>query len=91
MLDNPARWGGMPIDVILPVFVGWGIFMLLDMPILGIPISITFGWFYSKVKNAGLLRMVLRVMYWYLPYEISVIRGVSGHMRKLHMRGKKND
>ena len=87
-LDNPPRWGGIPADIMVSSLGIWFIFMLADMPFWGLLVSPVVTWIYSKIKSRTLMRRAMRVAYWYLPDEVSLIPGVPCHIRKLKYREK---
>jgi len=93
-LDEPGRsFFGIQDDDLI---VAGGVFFVMlgsfDMPFWGMLAGVVSGYVYSAIKSKVFLRKVIRALYWYLPQEISLIRGgIPGHMRRLYLRKKRSD
>lgn len=88
-LDNPIRCLGIPIDTLVVFMVIWSAFFLLELPIWGMVTGVVGANIFSRFRNKSILKRLARFFYWYLPCEVSFIRGVQGHQRKLNMEYKK--
>ena len=94
-LDESGRsFFGLQDDVLV---VGAGIWLLLmgffDMPFWGLLTGVVVAYIYSRIRSKTFVRWIMRMWHWYLPCEISLIRGgVPSHMRRLYLRKRiKND
>ncbi|MEQ9115678.1 MAG: type IV conjugative transfer system protein TraL [Rickettsiales bacterium] len=82
-LDRPTRLLGIPFDLVMMGLCTYYLFVLCDSGVLGIPVAIIVGNIYSRFRSRTLLRNFQRIIYWYLPYELSRGSSVPGHIRRI--------
>ena len=82
-LDNSVRCLGIPFDIAVLFVLIIGTFTTFDHGIVGIVVSVFVTNLYSRTKSKSIKRKLIRIVYWYLPAEINLIKGIQGHNRLL--------
>lgn len=90
-LDRPTRVLGMPFDLVMIGICIYYFFVLFNSGAIGICAAVIGVNLYSRVRSRTLFRNLQRVVYWYLPSELSKRSSVPGHIRKLKFSEEAND
>ena len=86
-LDNPMRAMRMPIDSVMIGVIVWLLFFLFNGSLYGLIVAPICGYIYQRYRKRRLMRIGARMLHWYLPHQISPIKGgVRGHLRELKIK-----
>ena len=82
-LDRPTRVLGIPFDLVMIGICIYYLFVFFDSGVIGILAAVIGVNLYSRVRSRTLFRNIQRLVYWYLPSELSRSSSVPGHIRRI--------
>ena len=82
-LDRPTRVLGVPFDLAMISIGIYYFFVLLNSGLIGVSLALIGANLYSRVRSRTLFRNIQRIVYWYLPSELTKESGIPGHIRRI--------